>query len=77
MLADNLGELDVVLNDIGDGFVLLSDQLKKIDPATIEALKTALLSAYEALKNVASTLVESRYKLPVLSGVNATKVTEA
>ncbi|MFW1942349.1 tape measure protein [Acinetobacter guillouiae] len=56
ILADNIQDLDVVLYDIGEGFVWVGDQLKKIDPATIEALKTALLSAYEALKNIGSVL---------------------
>ncbi|WP_335969826.1 tape measure protein [Acinetobacter bereziniae] len=55
LLADNIQELDIILNDIGEGFVWLGDQLKKIDPATIEALKTALISAYDALKELAST----------------------
>lgn len=55
-LADNIAELDVVLNDIGEGFVWVGDQLKKIDPATIEALKTALLSAYDSLKTLGSTV---------------------
>lgn len=36
ILADNIQDLDVVLYDIGEGFVWVGDQLKKIDPATIE-----------------------------------------
>lgn len=59
ILADNISDLDFVLKDIGDGFVWVGDQLKKIDPATIEALKTALMSAYDALKSMASTLGNS------------------
>lgn len=59
LLADNISDLDFVLKDIGDGFVWVGDQLKNIDPATIEALKTALMSAYDALKNVASTIGET------------------
>ena len=55
-LADNIAELDVVLNDIGEGFVWVGDQLKKIDPATIEALKTALLSIYDSIKTLGSTV---------------------
>lgn len=56
VLADNIADLDIILNDIGEGFVWVSDQLKKIDPATIEALKTALVSAYDAIKSMASSL---------------------
>lgn len=56
VLADNIADLDIVLNDIGEGFVWVGDQLKKVDSATIEALKTALVSAYDAIKSMASSL---------------------
>lgn len=56
VLADNIADLDIVLNDIGEGFVWVGDQLKKVDSATIEALKTALVSAYETLKSIGSTV---------------------
>lgn len=56
VLADNLNIVEVLLNDIGDGFVWFGDQLKKIDTQTIEALKTALLSAYDAVKSLGSTI---------------------
>ena len=56
VLADNLNIVEVLLNDIGNGFVWFGDQLKKIDPQTIEALKTALLSAYDAVKSLGSLL---------------------
>lgn len=56
MLADNMGIVTVLLEDIGEGFIWVGDQLKKIDPATIEALKTALSSAYDAIKSMASSL---------------------
>ncbi|MDO3665343.1 tape measure protein [Acinetobacter higginsii] len=56
VLADNLDIVEVLLSDIGGGFVWFGDQLKKIDPATIEALKSALLSAYDAIKSLGSTV---------------------
>ncbi len=56
VLADNLNIVEVLLNDIGNGFVWFGDQLKKIDPQTIEALKTALLSAYDAVKSLGTTV---------------------
>ncbi len=56
VLADNLNIVEVLLNDIGDGFVWFGDQLKKIDTQTIEALKTALLSAYDAVKSLGSSI---------------------
>lgn len=55
-IADNLVVVEKILNDIGDGFVWFGDQLKKIDVATIEALKTALLSAYDAIKSLGSSI---------------------
>lgn len=54
-LADNISELDVVLEDIGEGFVWVGDQLKKIDPATIEELKSALVRTYDAVKELFET----------------------
>jgi hypothetical protein len=56
VLADNLDIVEVLLDDIGDGFVWFGDQLKKIDTQTIEALKTALLSAYDAVKSLGSSI---------------------
>lgn len=56
VLADNLNIVEVLLDDIGSGFVWFGDQLKKIDTQTIEALKTALLSAYDAVKSLGSSI---------------------
>lgn len=58
-ISDNMGIVETILDDIGEGFIWVGDQLKKIDPATIEALKTALESAYVTLKTLASTLGET------------------
>lgn len=55
-LADNMDVIETILKDIGEGFIWVGDQLKKIDPATIEALKEALSTAYETVKSMASTL---------------------
>lgn len=56
MLAEHMGIVTVLLDDIGEGFVWVGDQLKKIDTATIEAFKTALESAYDTLKILASSV---------------------
>jgi len=61
VLADNLNIVEVLLKDIGSGFVWFGDQLKKIDPQTIEALKIALLSAYDAVKSL-GTLLEGAFE---------------
>jgi len=55
-LADNMDVIETILKDIGEGFIWVGDQLKKIDSATIEALKEALSTAYETVKSMASTL---------------------
>lgn len=55
-LADNMDVVEILLKDIGEGFVWVGDQLKKVDVATIEALKTALSSAYDTLKSAASAV---------------------
>lgn len=52
-IADNMDVVDVLLQDIGNGFVWVGDQLQKIDPATIQAMKDALESAYETVKSFA------------------------
>ena len=55
-LADNMGSVETLLNDIGKGFVWVGDQLKKIDPATIDAFKTALSTAYDTTKSLVISL---------------------
>lgn len=58
-IADNLNVVEVLLQDIGNGFIWAGDQLKRIDPQTIEALKQALSTAYESLKDLGSTMGDS------------------
>ncbi|QIC67490.1 tape measure protein [Acinetobacter schindleri] len=55
VLADNISVVETLLNDVGEGFVWAGDQLKKIDPQTIVALKEALTTAYESLKDLGAT----------------------
>ncbi len=55
-IADNLGILKVFFDDVGDGFVWFRDQLKNIDPSTIEALKNAAVQAYDTVKTLLSTI---------------------
>lgn len=58
-IADNMNVVEVLLQDIGNGFIWAGDQLKRIDPQTIEALKQALSTAYESLKDLGSTMGDS------------------
>ncbi len=55
-LADNMDVIEAILEDIGEGFIWVGDQLKKIDPATIEALKEALSTTYETIQSMAGSL---------------------
>lgn len=57
-LADNMGIVEILLNDIGAGFVWVGDQLSFIDVSVFEILKSALLSTYDAVKEVISTLFD-------------------
>ena len=55
-IADNLDVLKVFLDDVGEGFVWFRDQLKNIDPSTVEALKNAAVQAYDTIKTLLSTI---------------------
>src|SRR5690606_35649915 len=55
-LADNMSTVETLLKDIGSGFVWIGDQLTFIDISIFESLKSALSSAYDAIKDVVSTL---------------------
>lgn len=58
MIADNMGIVKTLIDDLGDGFVWVGDQLKKIDPSVWVSLKNALSSAYDAIKDVVVTLFD-------------------
>lgn len=58
-IADNMYIVESLLNDIGKGFVWIGDQFKRIDTTTIVAIKTALSSAYDAIKALGETLGET------------------
>lgn len=58
VLADNMDVVNILLKDVGEGFVWVGDQLKKIDISIFESLKNALSSAYDAIKDVVITLAD-------------------
>lgn len=58
MIADNMGIVGTLIDDLGDGFIWVGDQLKKIDPSVWVSLKNALSGAYDAIKDVVVTLAE-------------------
>ncbi len=39
MIADNMGIVEALIDDLGDGFIWVGDQLKKIDPSVWVSLK--------------------------------------
>jgi len=58
-IADNMDVVESLLNDIGKGIIWVGDQFKGIDTTTIVAIKTALSSAYDAIKALGETLGET------------------
>lgn len=59
IIADNLDIVRKFIDDVGVGFNNLTDELSKgIDASTIESFKNAISSAYDAVKQLASTLLE-------------------
>lgn len=59
VIADNMGIVETILEDIGNGFVWVGDQLKKIDPSVWVSLKNALSSAYDAIKDIVAMLADN------------------
>lgn len=58
-IASNMDVVETLLNDIGEGFIWVGDQFKRIDTTTIIALKIALTSIYDAIKTLGETLGEA------------------
>lgn len=58
-IAFNMDVVETLLNDIGEGFIWVGDQFKRIDTTTIIALKIALTSIYDAIKTLGETLGEA------------------
>ena len=50
MLADNIQNLKMFIDDIGEGFVWIGDRLQSIDTSTISTLKSLLGEVYEVVK---------------------------
>lgn len=59
VIADNMGIVETILEDIGEGFIWVGDQLKKIDPSVWVSLKNALSSAYDAIKDIVAMLADN------------------
>ncbi|WP_180169449.1 tape measure protein [Acinetobacter sp. YH12021] len=58
VIADNMGIVEALIDDLGNGFVWVGDQLKKIDPSVWVSLKNALSIAYDAIKDVVAMLAD-------------------
>lgn len=58
VIADNMGIVEALIDDLGNGFIWIGDQLKKIDPSVWVSLKDAFSGAYDAIKDVVVTLAE-------------------
>ncbi|WP_180062094.1 tape measure protein [Acinetobacter sp. YH12120] len=55
-IADNLGILKVFFDDVADGIGWFRDKLAEIDPATIDAIRSALSDAYDVVKNLIKSM---------------------
>ena len=57
-LSDNLDVLMTLFNDVTQGVAYFSDRLNSADPSTIDAVKNAVVTAYDAIKTLISTVVD-------------------
>ncbi|MBO6228793.1 MAG: hypothetical protein J6N68_14215, partial [Shewanella sp.] len=57
-LSDNLDVLMTLFNDATQGIAYFSDRLNSTDPSTIDAVKNAVVTAYDAIKTLISTVVD-------------------
>ena len=57
-IADNLGILKVLFDDVGDGFGWFQDKLSEIDPSTIDAIRSALSQTYDTVKVLIANVAE-------------------
>ena len=57
-LSENLDVLKTLFSDVAQVAAYFSDRLSETDPSTIEAVKNAIVTAYDALKTLISTIVE-------------------
>lgn len=55
-IADNLGILKVFFDDVAEGVGWFRDKLAEIDPATIDAMRSALSDAYDVVKNLIKSM---------------------
>ena len=57
-LSENLDVLTTLFNDATQGVAYFSDRLSSTDPSTIDAVKNAIVTAYDAIKILISTVVD-------------------
>lgn len=78
VIADNLEIIRVFLDDVGVGFNnLLGEVSKGFDNSTLESFKSAISSAYEAVKQLASTLLELGSEVIDIVGSTLTSITSS
>ncbi|MCW8041279.1 tape measure protein, partial [Acinetobacter entericus] len=73
-LADNMGIVETLLNDIGSGFVWVGDQLSFIDVSVFDSLKLALSSAYDAIKDVIAVAADLGKTITDILGTSLSNV---
>jgi tape measure domain-containing protein len=73
-LADNMGIVESLLNDIGSGFVWVGDQLSFIDVSVFDSLKLALSSVYDAIKDVIAVAADLGKTITDILGTSLSNV---
>lgn len=73
-IADNMGIVETLLKDIGSGFIWVGDQLSFIDASIFESLKSALSSAYDAVKDVVAVAADLGKTITDILGTSLTNV---
>lgn len=71
-IADNMSIVETLLKDIGSGFIWVGDQLSFIDVSIFESLKSALSSAYDAIKDVVAVAADLGKTITDILGTSLT-----
>lgn len=56
IIADNLGILKVLFDDVANGIGWFQDKLSEIDPSTLESIRSTLSAVYDTIKTVISSI---------------------
>ena len=58
IIADNLGILKILFDDIAEGVGWFQEKLSEVDPSTLEAIRSTLSAVYDTIKTVISSIAD-------------------